>query len=126
MNTNNNTQHHVVREATKLITCIINSEKKENELLRALYKECQISRANSISCRGFASLFEAKTQVDELPEPHFARLIEVIVPEAEADEVFDFIYEKAGIGKPGAGVLFMAPLLGASSFSLPQEMVEEE
>ncbi len=125
MDTINDTQHHVVRKAAKLITCVISSEKKEKELLRALYKECQISRANSINCRGFASLFEAKTQADELPEPHFARLIEVIVPEAKADEVFDFIYEKAGIGEPGAGVIFMAPLLGASSFSLPQEMVEE-
>ena len=58
MDTIKDTQHHVVREAAKLITCVLRSDKKEKELLRVLYKECQITRANSINCRGFASLFE--------------------------------------------------------------------
>lgn len=125
MDSINDTEQAVPREAVKLITCVLSSEKDEKDLLHALYEERQITRANSISCRGFASLFEAKTEADELPKPHFARLIEVIVPEAEADEVFDFIYEKAGLDKPGAGVVFMESLLGASGFSLPQDVPEE-
>ena len=125
MDSINGTEPVVPREAAKLITCILNSEKVERVLLHALYTERQITRANSINCRGFASLFEAKAKADELPKPHFARLIEVIVPESEADEVFDFIYEKAGLDKPGAGVVFMGSLLGASGFSLPQEVPEE-
>lgn len=112
-------------EAVKLITCVLNSEKDERALLHALYNERQITRANSVNCRGFASLFEAKTEGFKLPEPHFSRLVEVIVPAGEADDVFDFIYEKAGLGKPGAGVVFMAPLLGASRFLLPQDIPEE-
>lgn len=125
MDSINGKEQVVPREAVKLITCVLNSEKVEKKLLRALYKELQITRANSIKCRGYASLFEAKAEADELPNPHFARLIEVIVPAAEADEVFDFIYEKADLGKPGGGVVFMAPLLGASSFSLPEDVPEE-
>lgn len=113
-------------EAAKLISCVLNSGKDEKKLLHALYEERQITRANSINCRGFASLFEAKTEADDLPRPHFARLIEVIVPAAEADEVFDFIYEKAGLGKPGAGVVFMTSLLGASGFILPQDIPIED
>ncbi len=119
-------KHHLPTKAVKLITCILNSETGEGELLHALYEEKNITRANSIKCRGYASLFDAKTEGDELPEPRFARLIEVIVPEAEADEVFDFIYEKAGLGKPAAGVVYMASLLGASSFSLPLDVPKEK
>ena len=125
MDSINRTEPVVPREAAKLITCILNSEKVERGLLHALYTERQITRANSINCRGFASLFEAEAKANELPEPHFARLIEVIVPDSEADEVFDFIYEKAGLDKPGAGVVFMGSLLGASGFSLPQDIPEE-
>lgn len=126
MDSINDTEQTVPREAVKLISCVLNSKEVERTLLRALYKERQITRANSVKCRGYASLFEAKTKTGELPIPQFARLIEVVVPEAEADELFDFIYRKAGLGKPGAGVIFMAPLLGASSFSLPQDVPEEE
>ncbi len=120
----NDTGQVVPGEAVKLITCVLHSENVGKELLRTLYKERQITRANSVSCRGFASLFE--TEAKELPEPHFARLIEVIVAEAEADEVFDFIYHKAGLEKPGGGVVFMAPLLGANTFLLPQNIQEED
>ncbi|HID72535.1 TPA: hypothetical protein EYP38_01220 [Candidatus Micrarchaeota archaeon] len=116
------TERHLPIKVVKLITCILNSENGEGELLHALYEEKQITRAHSIKCRGYASLFDAKTVGDELPEPRFARMIEVIVPETEADEAFDFIYEKAGLGKPGAGVVYMTPLLGASSFSLPRDV----
>jgi nitrogen regulatory protein PII len=126
MDSIDNTEQPVRHQAVKLITCILNSEKDEKKLLQALYEERHINRANSVNCRGFASLFEAKTAAGELPIPHFARLVEVVVSGAEADEIFDFIYEKAGLGKPGAGVMFMASLLGASSFSLPQDIPQED
>ena len=119
------TEHHLPIKEVKLITCVLNSENGERELLHALYEEKRITRANCIKCRGYASLFDAKTVGDELPEPRFARMIEVIVPKAVADEVFDFIYEKAGLGKPGAGVVYMAPLLTASSYSLPRDVPQE-
>lgn len=122
----NSMERVVQREAAKLISCVLHSETVEQELLRALYEQRQITRVNWIKCRGYASLFEVKTETGELPKPHFARMIEVTVPAAEADELFDFIYEKAGIGEPGAGVVFMTPLLGASSFSLPEDMLLEE
>ena len=121
------TKHHLSIKAVKLITCVLNGKNidGEGDLLHALYEEKKITRANSIKCRGFASLFDAKTVGDGLPEPRFARIIEVIVPETEADDVFDFIYEKAELGKPGAGVVYMASLLGASSYSLPRDVPQE-
>ena len=119
-------EQSVPREAVKLISCIVNSEKTERELLQALYDEQQITRANSINCRGYASLFEARTKADTLPQAHFAYVIEVLVAESKADAVFDFIFRKAGLDKPGAGVVFMESLHGASNFSLPDEVLKEK
>ena len=114
----------VPRETVKLITCVLNDEQNGKRLLSAL-KQRNIIRANSINCRGFASLAEVDNK-DKLPEPRFVKLIEVIVSEAEADEVFDFIYEEAGIGEPAAGTIFMTALLGSSQYSLPENIPDEE
>jgi len=116
----------VPRETVKLISCIVNNEKVERELLQALYDEQQMTRVNSVNCRGYASLFEARAKVGTLPQPHFSHLIEVVVSQADADALFDFIFRKAGLDKPGAGIVFMAPLHAASHFSLPDEVLQEK
>ncbi len=116
----------VPREAVKLISCIINSEKTERELLQALYEEQQITRANSINCRGYASLFEARSKPGKLPQPHFSYEIEVVVSQSRADEIFDFIFCKAGLDKPGVGIVFMTSLQGGSHFSLPENISTEK
>jgi nitrogen regulatory protein PII len=110
------------REEVKLISCIIMSETSEKELLQALYDEQDIVRANSIHCRGYASLHEVNTKNSLLPQPHFARLIEVIVASKDADEVFDFIFHKLGINKPGAGVMYMTSLAYATIFTCPKSL----
>jgi len=120
INPKDQTECRAPREAVKLISCIVNSEIAERQLLQALYDELHITRANSINCRGYASLFEAKAKTGGLPQAHFAHLIEIVVAQSEADRVFDFIFRKAGLDKPGAGIVFMAPLYGASHFSLPE------
>ena len=122
----NSEEQSVPREAVKLISCIVNSEKTERKLLQALYDEQQITRANSINCRGYASLFEARAEANTLPRPHFAHLIEVVVSQSKADAVFDFIFRKAELDKPGAGVVFMESLYGASNFSLPEDAMKEK
>ncbi|MBE9526044.1 MAG: hypothetical protein IME94_03630 [Proteobacteria bacterium] len=114
------------REAVKLISCLVNSEKVQKELLQALYDEQQITRANSINCRGYASLFEARAKAGSLPQAHFSYLIEVLVSQSKADALFDFIFHKAGLDKPGAGIVFMEKLFGASDFSLPDEILKEK
>ena len=127
---NTNPEDHsdsrVPREAVKLISCIVNSEKAARDLLQALYDEQQITRANSTNCRGYASLFEARAKAGTLPQPHFAHVIEVVVSQSKADVLFDFIFRKAGLDKPGVGIVFMAPLQGASHFSLPDEILKEK
>ena len=126
INPEERSESSVPREVFKLISCIVNSEKTEREVLQALYDEHQIIRANSTNCRGYASLFEVRSKTDTLPKPHFAHLIEVVISQSKADEVFDFIFRKAGLDKPGAGIVFMEPLQGASHFSLPDEILKEK
>ncbi len=126
INPDDQSESSVPHEAVKLISCIVHSEEAERELLQALYDEQQITRANSINCRGYASLFEARTKAGTLPQPHFAHLIEVVVAQSKANALFDFIFRKAGLDKPGAGIVFMAPLYGASHFSLPDEILKEK
>ncbi|WP_198265220.1 P-II family nitrogen regulator [sulfur-oxidizing endosymbiont of Gigantopelta aegis] len=126
MNPEVQTDTGVARETVKLISCLVNSEKAEKELLQALYDEQQIVRANSINCRGYASLFEARSKKNTLPQAHFSYLIEVVVAQVNADTIFDFIFRKAGLDKPGAGVVFMEPLQGASHFSLPDAALHLE
>ena len=107
----------VAHEAVKLISCIINSEEVKRDLLQALYDERHITRVNSTNCRGYTS--------SSLPQAHFTHLIEVIVAESQADELFDFIFRKAGLDKPDVGVVFIAPLHNSSNFYMPDENSHE-
>ena len=123
MDKQNSIKHDSPHESVKLITCIINSEAisktSEKELLQALYDEQKIVRANSIHCRGYAPLHETKLKNSTLPQSHFARLIEIIVPSEESDHVFEFIFHKLGIDQPGVGVMHIKSLDYSSGFSLP-------
>jgi nitrogen regulatory protein PII len=54
------------------------------------------------------------------------RKVEVVVADDEADAVFDYIYETAGIDHKGGGVIFMGPLINAKPFELPEGVPDEK
>ncbi len=116
----------VPREACKLITCVLPDDGTEKKLIRALRDEKKITRANSVSCLGAAVLADAKTKFGELPEPELARKVDVVVPEAIADELYDYIYEKARIGRLEGGAMWMRTLSLASPFELPADVPVEK
>jgi len=116
----------VPHEACKLISCVLPDDGTDKKLLRALLDEKQITRANSVSCLGLAVLAEARTRFDELPQPVLVRKVDVVVPEDKADELYDYIYEKANIGRPRGGVIWQAALTLTSPFALPQDVPVEE
>jgi hypothetical protein len=114
------------REACKLISCVLPDDGTEKKLLRALRDERQITRANSTSCLGMAVLADAKTKFGELPEPILVRKVDVVVPEADADALYDYIYAKARIGRPQGGAIWMGALTLTSPFSLPEGVPVEK
>jgi len=98
----------------------------EKRLIRALRDEKQITRANSESCLGLAILADAKPKVGELPKPTLVRKVDVVVVEADSDELYDYIYEKAHIGRPQGGSIWQSALSLASPFALPGDVPVEE
>jgi nitrogen regulatory protein PII len=105
-------------QPAKLIHCILPDDGSERRLLTWL-REQGITRANSVYCRGHSVLREAVTRRGKLPEPSLVRMVQIVVEAAEADNLFDRIYEQADIDRPGGGAMFMTPLLFATSFAMP-------
>ena len=126
MNDKQATDQAVPREACKLITCVLPDDGTEKKLIRALRDEKQIFRANSTSCLGLAIQGDARTTFGELPEPALARKVDVVVPESNADELYKYIYEKANIGRPQGGVIWLGALTLTSPFVLPEDVPVEK
>lgn len=113
-------------EACKLISCVLPNDGTEKKLIRALRDEKQIIRANSVSCLGMAVQADTLTKFGELPEPTLVWTVDVVVAEADADDVYDYIYEKARIGRPQGGIILMRALTLTSPFSLPEDVPLEK
>ena len=87
--------------------------------MRALRDERQVTTANSAGCLGLAGLQDARTKHRDLPEPRLVRKVDVLVAAADADELYDYIYTTANIGRVGGGVIWLGPVSLASEFKLP-------
>jgi hypothetical protein len=111
-------------EKSKLIGCMLLDDGSDVRLLKALRMEKGIIAANSFACRGISAV-GSKIRGRRFPRPESIRTVHVVVPETRASEIFQFIYERAKIDQPGAGLMFQAPLNLFTPYLLP-EGVEEE
>jgi hypothetical protein len=109
----------------RLISCILPDDGTERHLLCWLRDQKRITRANSVYCRGHSLLREARARRGRLAEPVLARLVTIVVEAEDADTMFDLVYERANIHRPGGGTLFMTPLTFATPFVLPEGMPVE-
>lgn len=107
---------------SKLITSIT-PHGRALPVLKALKDELGIITANIYKARGSGRMTPmAWRGVGETTEKD---VMDVVVPESRADEVFAFIYEKAGINKPHGGILYQRTLAAATLFELP-DLPDEE
>jgi hypothetical protein len=111
--------------AARLISCILPDDGTERRLLRWLRDEKGVTRANSVYCRTHSVLTEATARRGKLPVPSLARLVTIVVEAEDADALFDLVYEKADMHRPGGGCLTMAPLTFATPFVLPADVPNE-
>ena len=111
-------------EAYKLITCILPDDGSDKQLIRALKDEKQITKANSLNCMGIDTL--ANVSLGELPIPTLVKKVEVVVAEADADALYDYIFEKAHINRFQGGVIWLTTLNMASPFVLPEDVLAEK
>jgi len=106
----------------KLITCIL-PKGRARPVVRALKEKKGIIRTSVNNARGigrFVYLHE-----HDIRQSTEKEILDVIASHEEAEDLFAFIYERAGINQPHGGMMYMCALAHATPFMLP-DLPEEE
>lgn len=105
-----------VEKRNKRITCIL-PKGVGLKVVDALLKEKGVTRANVAHARGsdIGDALDRKGMAREVEK----EVLEIVVKSGEADEIFEYIYHKANVDRPGGGIMFMAKVSLATPFVLP-------
>lgn len=106
----------------KLITCLL-PKGVAPRIVKALKEEKGIYKANINSARGLGKITPlAYRGVGEQSEKE---ILNVVVENPLAEDIFEFIYHEADINRPHGGMMYQCDLQQATPFVLP-ELPEEE
>jgi len=106
----------------KLITCIL-PKGLASPILKKLKTEKGIIRAHLKSARGMGKITPlAYRGAGEQAEKD---MLNIVVNQDEADDIFFYIYEEADIDRPHGGIIYMRQLGPSTPFTLP-DLPDEE
>ena len=108
--------------SSKLITCVLDKSGQSFDILRELKEDLQVTRSNVLSARGTGT--GAKGGLITMPQEK--HIIQIIVDQGQADDVFEWLYEKVELDTRYGAFMFQEELTSAGSFSLPEAPQEEE
>jgi len=112
----------IEKSEKKIITCIL-SKGAAIDVIRKLKEDKGIITSNVQSARGMGKLTPmAYRGVGEQTEKE---ILTIAVETDIADEIFEYIYAVAEIDRPHGGIIFIAKLQHASTYTLP-DIPEEE
>ena len=105
----------------KLITCIL-PKGKAYGLQQALIEEREIHSVNFHRARGVGRL--SQTSARGIGEQQEKEILEAIVAEDAADDLFEFMFFKGEIDQPHGGFIYMTSLPSGTEMLIPDLPLE--
>lgn len=109
----------------KLITAVLPVESDALGVMDGLRSDLGVLAADVHLGRGASHLSSTRSRrrIGDMSEK---KVLTVVVPEDQAEAVFAYIYEAAGIGRAHGGLVYQQPLLRSTVYELPDLAPESE